>query len=167
MASQEAFLSIQPQSYVEVIHGVDEQLTRTPSGVHYSSKYTWTPNGVHLLLNWCDVAPDVTSRDNVYTYLIMVNIHILHTPHHFPLNKMFIEDGPWQWTQFPHGWFLGIMVSLNMQCDDTNPLAPLWLYSFANSMTSLVGNTNECNIKKYVLNYVMCFACVCVLQWWV
>ena len=63
MASQEAFLSIQPQSYVEVIHGVDEQLTRTPNGVHYSSKHTWTPNGVHLLLNWRDLAPDVTSRD--------------------------------------------------------------------------------------------------------
>jgi hypothetical protein len=51
MASQEAFLSIQPQSYVEFIHGVDEQLTRTPNGVRYSSQHTWTPSGVHLLLN--------------------------------------------------------------------------------------------------------------------
>lgn len=56
---------------------------------------------------------------HVYTYLIMVGVRILHTPHHFPLNQKFIEDGPWQWTQFPHGWFLRIMVPLNMQCDDT------------------------------------------------
>jgi hypothetical protein len=36
---------------VELIHGVDEQLTMTPNEVHYSSKHTWTPNGVHALLN--------------------------------------------------------------------------------------------------------------------
>ena len=42
---------------------MDEQLTRTPNGVHYSSKHTWTPNGIHLLLILRDLAPDVTSRD--------------------------------------------------------------------------------------------------------
>ena len=46
------------------IHGVDEQLTRTSNGVHYLSKHTWIPNGVHLLLIWRDLASDVTSRNS-------------------------------------------------------------------------------------------------------
>ena len=58
---------------MDFIHGVDEQLTRTPNEVHYSSKHTWTPNGVHLLLIWRDLAPDVTSCDMAMRIIFKFN----------------------------------------------------------------------------------------------
>ena len=92
---------------MEVIHGVDEQLTRTPNGVHYSSKHAWTPNGVHLLLNWRDLAPDVTSRDRLLLPRFPVPSNIL--------SLVWEVSIPWQMfsilaRQCSQQWLLNLLV---------------------------------------------------------
>lgn len=104
------------------------------------------------------------ARWDISTYMIIDSCPQPHNPHHSPLTKTFIEDAPWQWIQFPHGWFLGRLVPSDFHCEYNDPPPSLCLYALeALRRTRLMAQRNAI-LKKNRLKYMLCFAHVYNMQ---